>query len=141
MRKCSNLTLLYIAFPSTCWRDCLFSTVYSCLFCCGLIDLKCVDFFPAYLFYSTDHVWYVPIPFWFDCCSFVVSSEVKEVWYLQISSSFSRLFWLSGGLLSFHTNFKVISSNSVKNALNISTQTLSPWNWCFVRYFFFHQYT
>ena len=26
---------------TTCWKDCLLSIVYSCLFCCRLMDYKC----------------------------------------------------------------------------------------------------
>ena len=37
--------------PSTTyWRDCLFSTLYSCLLCCRLIDHKCLGLFLSSLF-------------------------------------------------------------------------------------------
>ena len=43
------------SFPrTTCWRDCLFSIVYSCLLCRRLIDHKCVGLFLGSLFCSID---------------------------------------------------------------------------------------
>ena len=50
VRVCSNFTeqMQLSSFPSTtCWRDCLFSTVYSCLLCQRLIDCRCVGLFLA----------------------------------------------------------------------------------------------
>ena len=42
-------------FPNTtCWRDCLFSIVYSCLLCRRLIDYRCVSLFLGSLFCSID---------------------------------------------------------------------------------------
>ena len=39
-------------FPSTtCWKDCLFSIVYSCLLCQRLIDHRCVGLFLCSLFF------------------------------------------------------------------------------------------
>ena len=43
------------SFPSTTyWRDCLFSSVYSYLLCCRLIDHKCMGLFLGFLSCSTD---------------------------------------------------------------------------------------
>ena len=57
VRKCSNFFLLHvdIQFSRTTYRaDCLFSIVYSCLFCCKAIDHKCVSLFLGSLFFSID---------------------------------------------------------------------------------------
>ena len=35
---------------------------------------------------------------------------------MLLASSFSRLFWLFGSLLCYHTNLRIIHSSSVKNA-------------------------
>ena len=41
------------SFPSTIyWRGCLFSTVYSCLVCHGLVDCRCLDLSLDFLFSS-----------------------------------------------------------------------------------------
>ena len=53
VRVCFNFTDLHEAssFPNTsCWRDCLFPIVYSCLFCQRLIDHRCVGLFLGSLF-------------------------------------------------------------------------------------------
>ena len=43
------------SFPSTIsWRDCLFSIVYSCFFCCRLLDHRCMGLFQGFVSYSTD---------------------------------------------------------------------------------------
>ena len=44
-----SLSYMYLSsFPrTTCWRECLFSTVYSCLLCCRLIDCMYVGLFWA----------------------------------------------------------------------------------------------
>ena len=36
--QCSNFIDLHVAFLTTCWRDCLFSVVYSCLLCQRSVD-------------------------------------------------------------------------------------------------------
>ena len=52
------ISLIYIQLSSflntTCWRDCLFSIVYSCLFCQRLIDHRCMGLFLGSLFCSID---------------------------------------------------------------------------------------
>ena len=68
--ECSKFTDLHVAvqLPSTtCWRDCLFSTVYSCLFCRRLIYCRCVGLFLGSLFCSIDpYVCFCAntMPFW-----------------------------------------------------------------------------
>ena len=38
---------------------------------------------------------------------------------LLACSSFSRLFWLFGSLLCYHTDLRIIHSSSVKNATGV----------------------
>ena len=55
---CVLTSLIYMQlsnFPSTtCWRDCLFPILYSCLLCRRLIDCRCVCLFLGSLFCSID---------------------------------------------------------------------------------------
>ena len=61
---------------------------------------------------------FVPVPYCFDDCSFVVEPEVR-----QVDSSCSILlsqdcFGYSGFFcVCFHTNFEIICSSSVKNTV------------------------
>ena len=76
VRKCSNYILLHVAvqFPSTAyWTDCLFSIVYSYLFCCSLIDLK-HEFISglSILFHWSICLFLCPCPYCFDDCRFIV---------------------------------------------------------------------
>ena len=69
-------------FPNTtCWRDSLFSIVYSCLICWRLIDYRYRGLFLGSLFCSFDFIclfFCVPIACCFDYCSFVVFSKVWQ---------------------------------------------------------------
>ena len=62
IRECSSLILLYVAIQFSqhhLLRDCLFSIVYSSLFCCRLIDDKCMTLFLSSLSCSVDLcVWF-----------------------------------------------------------------------------------
>ena len=49
IRKCSHPVL-----STTYWSECLFSTVYSRLLCCRLIDHRCMGLFLVSLFCSID---------------------------------------------------------------------------------------
>ena len=83
-----------ISFPSTtCWRGCLFSIVYSCLFCCILIQCRLVGLFLDPLFCSIDLCvsFFVPILCCFDCCSLAVSSEIWEGYTYSFCSFFLRI--------------------------------------------------
>ena len=67
------------SFPSTTYqRDCLFSILYSCLLCHRLIDHSAWVYFwvvfPVPFYVSV----FVPVPYCFDYCSFVVQSEARE---------------------------------------------------------------
>ena len=77
VRECSNFTHLHVAsFPrTTYWRDCLFSVVYSCLLCHRLIDFRFLGLFYFKAFYLVPLMYisvFVPLPYCFDYCSFVV---------------------------------------------------------------------
>ena len=93
VRLCSNVSILsfymgLFSFPSTtCWRDCLFSIVYSCLLCCRLIDHKCMGLFLySILFHRCVCFCGSTILFWLLYhCSIVWS---QEAWFLQLCSSF-----------------------------------------------------
>ena len=81
VRDYSNLKLLCVAvqYSQHHWRDCLFSIVYSCILCHRLIDYKCVGLFLGFLSCSIDLcVCFIPVPYCFDDCSFVVESKVRE---------------------------------------------------------------
>ena len=63
---------------------------------------------------------FVPIPYYFDDHSFAIKLEVQN-WD---DSSFAFLFQECFGywdLLWFHTNFNILCSSSVKNAIGILT--------------------
>ena len=67
VRKCSNFTfhVLLSSFPSTTYcRDCLFSIVYSCLFCQRLSDRSVWIYFWAFYPVPLIHVpVFVPVPY------------------------------------------------------------------------------
>ena len=73
------------------------------------------DFYPVLLIYISV---FVPVPYRLDYCSYVVESEVREsdassfVFFLKIALAIQDL-------LCFHTNFEILCSFSVKNALGI----------------------
>ena len=78
------------SFPGTiCYRDCLFSTVYSCLLC-----HRCVGLSLGFLFCSIDLYFCLCattiLYWWLWLCSRAWS---QARWFLQFHSSFSRLLW------------------------------------------------
>ena len=57
LKECSNFIDLHVTVQLsniTCWRDCLFSIVYSCLLCWRLIDCRCMSLFLGPLCCSID---------------------------------------------------------------------------------------
>ena len=60
---------------------------------------------------------FVPVPYYFDYCSFVVLSEVwrlmppASIFFFRIASAILGLLWL-------HTNFRIICSSSMKNVID-----------------------
>ena len=81
---------------TTCWRDGLFSTVYSFLLCHRLDEYRCVGLSLGFLFSSIDLCFcLVPAACCLDYYNFVVLSEDRES-NSSSSFSFSRLLWLFG---------------------------------------------
>ena len=72
---------------TTCWRDCLFSILYSCLLCQRLIN------YMGFISSSIHMALFGPIPCSFDYCSFVGLFEVWEGFCLQLCSFSSGLLW------------------------------------------------
>ena len=106
-------------FPNTtCWRDCLFSIVYSCLLRWRLIHHRCVGFFLRSLFCSIDP--YVCFCANTKCCfdhwRFVVLSEVEKVMPPACFFSFKIALAILG-LLQLHINFRIVCFSSVKSGL------------------------
>ena len=117
VRGCSNFILS--SFPSTAyWRDCLFSIIYPCLLFHRLIGHKCMSLFLGCLFCLIDI--YISgfcastILFWW------LHYKVKPGSLIPPASFFFlRIALAILGLLCFHTNFKIICSSSLKNAMGI----------------------
>ena len=81
---CVLVSLIYMHLSSfistTCWRDCLFPILYSCLLCWRLIDCRCVGLSLELYSVPLIHMYvFVPIPHSLDYCNFVVLSEVWEL--------------------------------------------------------------
>jgi len=84
-------------FPSTVyWRDCPFSTEYSCLSCQISVDRFCMGLFLSSPFCSIGLCVYTyasTMLFWWLWLWNIAWNQ--EVWFLLLCS-FSELFWLSG---------------------------------------------
>ena len=79
---CVLTSLIYMRLSNfsntTCWRDCLFSSVYCCLLCRRFIDCRCVGLF---VFSSIDlYVCFCASTMLFWYYSFVVKSKVWETY-------------------------------------------------------------
>ena len=105
VRVWTNLMSLSNFPNNTCKRDCLFSTVYSCLLCQRLIDLGVwVHFwvlFSVPLMYMS---FFVPISHCFDYCRLV---ELSEVWegYASYTVLFPQdCFGYSGSSIQFSSS-------------------------------------
>ena len=93
VRVCSNFIDLHVTTHlSQCHslKSSLFLIVYSCLFCQRLIDRRCVDLFLGSLLVHISVL--VPVPHYFDYCSFVVLSEVGGLCFLLCSLSLGLLW-------------------------------------------------
>ena len=93
-------------FPNnTCKRDCLFSTVYSCLLCQRLIDLGVwVHFWVLFSVPFMYMSFFVPISHCFDYCRLV---ELSEVWegYASYTVLFPQdCFGYSGSSIQFSSS-------------------------------------
>ena len=61
---------------------------------------------------------FVPVSYCFDYCDFAVQSEVRDCYTSPVALLFFlKIFLAFQGLLWLHTNFKIICSSSVKNAI------------------------
>ena len=114
-------SLIYMqlsSFPSSaCWRDCLFSIVYSCLLCQRCIGHGCEDSFLGSLFYSVDL-------FVCLCARATVLITVALQYCLKPESImppclffFPRTPLTILDLLWFLINFRITYSTSVKNVM------------------------
>ena len=107
----SFFNIQLFSFPTTIyWRDCLFSIIYSCfdhrcMFISGLSILfywsSCLFLFQYYSIFITVASYYI--------------LKSRSVIPLALVF-FLTIVW---GLLCFHTDFKIICSITVKNALGI----------------------
>ena len=114
-------SLIYMRLSSflntTCWRDCLFSIVYSCLICWRLLTVGVWVYFWALCSVSLIHISiFVPIPHCFDYCTFVALSEVWEG-YASSFVLFPQDCFGNSGFLSLHISFRIICSSSMKNVM------------------------
>ena len=122
MGECFLTSLIYkqlSSFPNTtCWRDCLFSIVYSCPCCWRLIGCRCVDLSLDFLFCPIN-------PYVCFCANTMLLWLLwlcSIVWCLGglcllLCSFFSGMLWQFWIFLWFHINFMVICSSSVENVM------------------------
>ena len=84
------------SFPNTtCWKDCLFSLIYSCFLCQRLIDHRHVSLILVSLSCCLDRSVFVPVP----CCLFTVAWQncLKSghlCFFAQDCFDYSRSFML-----------------------------------------------
>ena len=97
VRECSSFTLLHGAVqfsstPGTEKKRPSFLHYILDSFCCILIDHKCIGLFLGY-FCSTDLCicFFLPTPYHFDYCSFVVEPKVRETVILPTLFFFLKL--------------------------------------------------
>ena len=123
VRECSDIIFLHIflihsVFPATLIEEIVF-IVYSCLLSHRLIDHKCIGLFLGSLSCSIDIcVCLCPstILFWLlQLCSVVWT---QSVWFFQLYSSFSRLFWLLGIFCVSIQIFKLFVLSIIKKDTN-----------------------
>ena len=131
VRMCSNFTGLRGTVQCSqhhYLRGGLFSIVYSCLLCQRLVHHWCMGLFLGSYSVPLIHISIsVPIScqrstlfYW----SIVVSYLIGESW-LQICSFSSVLLW-QFCVFSFHMNFRIIFSSSVKSVIgNLTDSTLN----------------
>ena len=91
-----------------------------------LIDHVNVGLFLWSLFCSIDLcVCFWPVPYCFYCISFAIKFEIRE--HDKFTFFFSRTILTFQHHLCFHTNFRIISSSSMKNDVDIlRTKFLPP---------------
>ena len=108
---------------SLCWRECLFSTVYSWLLSCKLIDHISMHLFLGSLVSSVDlclfvcqyHIVLITIAM---CLAMLTSLKSGSMvppaffFFLNVALAIQGLLW-------FHTNFRTICSSSLKTDIRI----------------------
>ena len=118
MGECFLTSLIYKQLSSflntTCWRDCLFSIVYSCPCCWRLIGCRCVDLSLDFLFcpinaYVCYHAALITVALQYCLMSGRVMAPVLFFFY-RITLAILTLFW-------FHMNFRVLCYISMKNPM------------------------
>ena len=99
------------------WRDCISSTVCSCFLCHRLVGHRYLCLFLGFLPCSTYlYFFFVPVPYCFDYCSFVIQTNVMD--HISSSSIFlSQGFFGYLGSLCFHKHFEIFCSTSVNNVI------------------------
>ena len=109
IRKCSSFISLYVAVQISqnhLLKRLFFSLAYSCLLCHRLIEHRCVGLHLSILLYSMMYVsCFVPMPFYFDYCSFAVQFEIRQ----HDTSSFVlhvQDYFVYSGSFVVHTNFR-----------------------------------
>ena len=114
-----SLFCMYLStFPNTtCWRDCLFSIVYSYLLCHRLIDHRCMNLFLVLfhwsmcLFLYQYHAVLITVDLQYSLKSERVLPPTL-FFFLRIAVAILGHLW-------FHVHFRIICSSSVKNVMGI----------------------
>ena len=112
-----HFTCFTFSLPSTiCWRHCLFTTIYSCLFHCKLIDHKSMGLFLSSVLFHWSVCHYST-----DLITVALYSLKSECIIPPALFFFLKVVLAIWGLMCCHTSFKIMCSSSVKNALGILT--------------------
>ena len=116
----NTLILVCSVFSAPLIGDCLFSIVQSCLLCHRLITHQCVGLFLVSLLCSIDpHVCLCQHNTVLMTVALQYSLK-SDIMILPALFFFLKIVFTPHSLLYFHTNFKIICSSSVKNALGVS---------------------
>ena len=129
VKEHSNFILLHAAIQFPQHRFLKRLSFLHCLFlppCNGLIDHKCLDLFLGFLCCSTGlYFWFVPIPYCFHECSFVIQSEVTEpnssssIFHSQFFFCYLGVFCVSIQILKCSSSVKSVIGNLIGVALNL----------------------
>mgnify|MGYP006880547602 CR=1 FL=1 len=97
-----------VQFFSTYIEETVFFSL-NILISLDIIDYMNMGLFLGFLFYSIIFVSvFVPVPYSFDDCNFVVYVEVREHDTSKLWSSFSRFLWLFVVFCGSITNFRIV---------------------------------
>ena len=107
-------------FPAPLLKGLTVHTGYSCILCGRLIGQGHVGLFPTSPFCSTDLCVCVHVSTILFCLLWLCGIVRNwGTWYLQLCSSFPRLFWMFRVTCVSIQIFQVMCSSSVKNAIGI----------------------